>query len=239
MTHLAHSSSMDELCTNLLEKETEAPIINDNKVSCLFWADNLLLISKSKQGLQKQIEIVDQYCSDWKLTLNVEKTKTVIFNKAGATFKKEQIQYRGKTIKTVKHFKYLGILLDSNGQFQTAINYLAKKAAQALGRVFKLSTCNFISTKTLLDTFTALVKPIMLFSSEIWGYELKPDKNAIENLFNKFCKDTLGVHGNATSLAIQGELGTFPLLIDLKVSMVSYYLYLRQLNSHLITDVLS
>ena len=111
------NSNMDELCTNLLETETETPIINDNKVPCLFWADDLLLISKSRQGLQKQIEIVDQYFSDWKHTLNVEKTKTVIFNKAGATLKKEQIQYRGKNIKTVKHFKYLGILLDSNGEF--------------------------------------------------------------------------------------------------------------------------
>ena len=90
---------MDELCTNLIETETEAPIINDNKVPCLFGADDLLLMSKSKQDLQKQIEIVDQYFSDWKLTLNVEETKTVIFNKAGATLKKEQIQYRGKNIK--------------------------------------------------------------------------------------------------------------------------------------------
>ena len=81
------------------------------KFPCLFWADDLLLISKFKQGLQKQIEIVDQYCSDWKLTLKVEKTKTVTFNKTGATFKKEQIQYKGKNIKTVKHFKYLGILI--------------------------------------------------------------------------------------------------------------------------------
>ena len=49
---------MDELCTDLLEVETEAPIINDNKVPCLLRTDYLLLISKSKQGLQ-QIEIVD------------------------------------------------------------------------------------------------------------------------------------------------------------------------------------
>ena len=101
---------MDELCTNLLETETEAPIINE--VSCLFWADDFLLISKSKQGLQKQIEIVDQYCSDWKLTLNVEKTKTIIFNKAGATLRKEQILYRGKNIKTVKHLFYWTLMVN-------------------------------------------------------------------------------------------------------------------------------
>ena len=79
----------------------------------------------------------------------------------------------------------------------------------------------------------------MLFSSEIWGYELKPDTNVAEKLFNKFCKHILGVHRNITNLAIQGELGTFRLLIDVKINMVLYYLYLRQLNNHLITDALS
>ena len=131
MTHLAHSSSIFiwmsyvQICQK--QKQKHPSIINDNKVLCLFWADDLLLISKSKQDLQKQIQIVDQYCSDWKRILNVEKTKTVIFNKAGATFKKERIQYKVKNIKTVKHFKYLSILLDSNGKFQTAINDLTKK----------------------------------------------------------------------------------------------------------------
>ena len=47
------------------------------------------------------------------------------------------------------------------------------------------------------------------------------------------------MHRNTTNLAIQGELGTFPLLIDVKISMVSYYLYLKQLNNYLITDALT
>ena len=104
--------------------------------------------------------------------------------------------------------------MDSNGKFQTAINELTRKAAKALGRVYRLSTCNFISTKTLLDTFTSLVKPIMLFSSEIWGYQLKPDTNATENLFNKFCKHIFGVHRNTTNLAIQGVLETIKLILN-------------------------
>ena len=56
----------------------------------------------------------------------------------------------------------------------------------------------------------------MLFSSETWGYELKLDTNAIENLFKKFWKHILRVHRNTRNLAIQGELGRFPLLIDVK-----------------------
>ena len=38
---------------------------------------------------------------------------------------------------------------------------------------------------------------------------------------------------------MQGEHRTFPSLIDVKISMVPYYLYLTELNRHLITDALS
>ena len=112
------------------------------KIPCLFWADDLALISTTKEGLQNQLNVVNEYCSDWKLTLNTEKTKTIIFNKTGATLKKHQINYGGELIKTVKYFSYLGITLDSNGKFHTAINELSKKAAKAAGRLYKLSTFN-------------------------------------------------------------------------------------------------
>ena len=75
-----------------------------------FWADDLVLISTTKEGLQNQLNVVNYYCSDWKLTLNAKKkTKTVIFNKTGATFKKHQINYGGELITTVKYFSCLGI----------------------------------------------------------------------------------------------------------------------------------
>ena len=50
-----------------------------------FWADDFVLISTIKEGLQIQL---NDYCSDWKLTLNAEKIKTVTFNKTGAKLKK-------------------------------------------------------------------------------------------------------------------------------------------------------
>ena len=147
-----------------LQMEQDAPTINDIKIPCLFWADDLVLISTTK-------DVVNDYCSDWKLTLNAEKTRTVLFNKTGATLRKHQIHYGGELIKTVKYFSYLGITLDSNGKFNTAVNELLKKAAKAAGRLYKLSTYNYISIQTLLETFNSLVKPILLFSSEIWGHE--------------------------------------------------------------------
>ena len=93
-----------------------------------------------------------------------KRTKTVIFNKTGATLKKHQIHYGGELIKTVKYFIYLGITLDL-AKFHRAVNELSKKVAKAAERLSKLSTYNYISIRTLLETFNSLVKPSLLFSS--------------------------------------------------------------------------
>ena len=35
----------------------------------------IISISTTKDGLQNQLNVVNDYCSDWKLTLNAEETK--------------------------------------------------------------------------------------------------------------------------------------------------------------------
>ena len=54
--------------------------------------------------------------------------------------RKTSIHYGGELIKTDKYFSYLRITIDSNGKFYTAVNELSKEAAEAAGRLYKLST---------------------------------------------------------------------------------------------------
>ena len=65
----------DELCSDLIQMKQDATTINDIKIPCLFWADDLVLISTTKDGLKHQLNVVNDCCSDWKLTLNAEKQK--------------------------------------------------------------------------------------------------------------------------------------------------------------------
>ena len=48
---------MDELFSTLIEKSTHVPSLNAIKVPCLFWADDLVLIFTTEEGLQKQIDL--------------------------------------------------------------------------------------------------------------------------------------------------------------------------------------
>ena len=130
---------------------------------------SLVLLSKTKDGLQKQLDIPAKYSCNWKLKVNIDKIKSLIFNKSGRLIKTEKVYYKGDMIEPTKHYKYLGILLDSNGKFKSAMDDLAKKGMRASHSVYKLSTCNFISHDTFIETFNSLINPIVLFSSEIWG----------------------------------------------------------------------
>ena len=123
-------------------------------------------------------------------------------------------------IEPTKHYKYLGILLESNGKFKSAMDDLAKKGMRAYHSIYKLSS---ISHKTL--TFNSLIKPIVLFSSEIWGYEIKPDCTT-EKFLLRFCKHILGVSRTSVNNAVLGELGAFPLSVESNTAMITYYLYL-------------
>ena len=48
-------------------------------LNCLFYADDLILISRSAAGLQKQLNILHDYSEKWLLKINPKKTKTLIF----------------------------------------------------------------------------------------------------------------------------------------------------------------
>ena len=50
----------------------------DTKLGCLLFADDLLILSETKDGLQNSLNNLENYCTKWQLTLNVRKTKTMV-----------------------------------------------------------------------------------------------------------------------------------------------------------------
>ena len=53
--------------------------LESTKLNCLIYADNVLLISESRKGLQSCLDSLATYCECWKLKINVNKTKIMIF----------------------------------------------------------------------------------------------------------------------------------------------------------------
>ena len=70
--------------SSLLDKTMRTdPIIlpNRKKLTSLLYADDLVLLSKSKEGLQNCINSVINFCTKWQMTINEKKSKVMIFSK--------------------------------------------------------------------------------------------------------------------------------------------------------------
>jgi hypothetical protein len=50
------------------------------KLLRLLCADDTFILAESTEDLQAAINIFEEYCSEWKLSINVSKTKIVVFS---------------------------------------------------------------------------------------------------------------------------------------------------------------
>ena len=81
--------------------------------------------------------------------------------------------------------------------------------------------------------------PSMVWSQPIiWSLETMFDDLHIEKLNVKFCKYLLGVNKKASNLAVRGELGRYPFLIDVVLSMVKYWVRLNDTKNKITDNLL-
>ena len=59
---------------------TDPVSLESTKLNCLIYADYLLLLSESEKGLQSCLDSLQSYCDRWKLKVNIDKTKVMIFS---------------------------------------------------------------------------------------------------------------------------------------------------------------
>ena len=65
---------INKLIDVLDNTDGDAPKLGHLLVGCLFYADDLVLLSETKEGLQKQLDTLNRYISEWFLEANISKT---------------------------------------------------------------------------------------------------------------------------------------------------------------------
>ena len=116
---------------------------NGTKLSCLLYADDLVLLSHSQQGLQTALNKLSAFCHTWKMNVNLSKTKLIIFQKTSWKTFNPYLTLNDCIIEKVEEYTYLGIKMTSTGNFSLAENTLKEKALQALFATKRLMDFSF------------------------------------------------------------------------------------------------
>ena len=233
---------------NLFNSKSCDPVkLDDSELSCLLYADDLVIMSESESGLQHCLQKLESYTRKWKLQVNLKKSKILIFGtqSQGRLFISSKWCFGDKQLDCVEEYTYLGLTFHFAGNFKIAMATLYNKALRVYHCLMnKLSNAENIPIKTLLKLFSSLVVPVLLYGCEIWGVyllgkisslELFENKffsivNKLESLQLKFFKRILGVHSKSTNLAVYGELGRVPLIVQISTLLTKYWVRIKNPN---------
>ena len=86
------------------------------------YADDTVVLAESEGEMQTSLHISHENCKEWKLKINVMKTKIMIFSR-GKKGNLPDLMFENSRIK-VNNCNYLGIFLKFNDNFSKAIKSL-------------------------------------------------------------------------------------------------------------------
>ena len=93
-------------------------------------------MTENIKDMQTLLIFFSDYCNDWILKINVEKTKSMII---GRCRNKRNFILNVFVIENVTSYKYLGVYFHKNGKFTYSMKQLvqiAKKAVFALRKIY-------------------------------------------------------------------------------------------------------
>jgi hypothetical protein len=212
---------LNDLPKRLAESDTKPVNINQCDITCLMYADDLVLLSETAEGLQSSIDKTVSYCLDFGLEVNISKTKAMLINNKMAT--PESFNINGIIIENVNSYKYLGLTFNNRGNMNDARSQLHGSALKAMHKLRKCIGQTNINIQTALRLFDSLISPILLYGCEVTNmYNINENKNYShffekllktdqEKLQLSFCRMLLGVNNRTANVAVLGELGRFPI----------------------------
>ncbi len=94
----------------------------------------MTLLCDSERGMRQALIALNTYCNEWKLKLNCNKSKVVIFSSGKVTvdLRKYEFQFGCEKIEVVEDYKYLGLTFNYNGRFRKGELELKEQATRAM-----------------------------------------------------------------------------------------------------------
>ena len=135
----------------------------------LLYADDTVILANSAEDLQNSMNTFNTYCKTWKLSVNIAKTKVVIF---GAR-KTDSFEFTigDQLVAITEAYKYLGIHFSQTGSFLKARKHIAEQAKKAMYLLFNRINNLNLPIDLQIKLFDHTVLPILTYECEVIGYE--------------------------------------------------------------------
>ena len=218
---------INELANDIIESGKHGVTLSPDFIQMfiMLFADDVVLLSTTVVGLQRQLNILYNTACRLNLTVNQDKSKIVIFRKGGYIAQRENWIYGGVPLEIVNQYKYLGIIFSTCVTFSYSLEQMALKAKKCVFGVLKfLWSLGENSPKLFFKIFDSQIQPILTYGSEVWG--LTTDHTVIERVHLLAIKRLLNVSIRTPNALVYHESGRYPLFIQTSTKCIRYWLKL-------------
>jgi hypothetical protein len=187
-------------------------------VRVLLYADDSALVARSASDLQRALDALQSYCAEWRLHVNVPKTKVMVFHQQFARRHAERdvvFQYNCINIERVTSFKYLGVYVCEGfglRKYRECVKYRLEQAKRALAIWRRRCHLWFLDPLIAVRLFRTCVAPVLEYGIGLWrpGNFTGTGWKEIEKFWRGAARSIVGVPLRTPCAAIMGDLGWRP-----------------------------
>ena len=204
---------------NPINLDFDDRITNYIKLLLILYADDTVVFADNELSLQKALDGLENYCKLWKLNVNCSKTKILVFCGKKPNYK-YPFKLNNQLLEHVSSYKYLGITFNFNGKFNNGVKELKDQGRRAMFSLLQKSRHLNLDISVQIELFNSLVRPIITYGCEVWGYSCV---DIIESLQLEFLKYILHVKKSTPNCFVYGETGQYPLYIHVHSRLIKFW----------------
>ena len=214
-----------------LSSDNDGVLLGDKlRIAGLLFADDIIVVSDTAEGLRRLLSVVHGHCKDLKLTISQEKSQVISpDDDAWELFGDDGVEM---TLKQVLHYKYLGVETFAT-MFKTCNAKLKKCVEVAKRYMFACLHLGKMSTDVVrisLATWESIAVPTVTYGCEsIIVSEAKFAE--LESVESKVAKRILGVANNTSNVCAQTELGLKPIRLVIYLKQLKFFFRVLRLSS--------
>ena len=182
------------------------PMLVEGRLSGLLFADDLVGMSETILGVEKQAKRISQWCDTWEMGVGIKKCGVMcmwwrpgkgtyeverLANAEQANLRVRPPTISGLKVPVVEEYTYLGVVVTRDLDFKAMVSGRCKRAEKAMYMILPLLRAQSVPLALRVSVLRTVVLSTLLYGSEIWGMNDSLCKQA-QNIVNQALRAIMG-----------------------------------------------
>ena len=228
---------MDEIAKAIKQKNLGCKIPGkEEKMGCLLWVDDVVLISENPKELQEMLDITHKIASKYHIVFGKEKSKVMNIG----TRKVPKFKLGEMELEPTSEYKYLGEVIDNKLSLKKHIEHITHKAEGTYQTILALAGDTLfkgMEMETIWQLTETIIIPNIVYGCETWRYN-QTEGDDINRILDNILKRLLMVPKSTPREALYIETGILDITHIIDKRKLGMYNRLDKTKNKLIQNIL-